>query len=190
LLGPEHAEVANVLHNLGIVLGRVGRRDEAAEKLERALAIREKTFGPHSLEVAKSASSLGDVYLDAGDPAAARRLLTRGLDIRLSRRGEDHADVADSLARLSRLEIREDRLRDAEAHAARAVAIREKLPPYYPALAPPSPVCRPPRRYAWRMDRRSSGRPGTSRRCGSPSSMRAPPARARAERGSPTPCAG
>ncbi len=42
--------------------------------------------------------------------------------------------MADSLERLSRLEIREDRLRDAEAHAARAVAIREKLPPYYPAL--------------------------------------------------------
>lgn len=63
--------LAEVHHDLGVVLRRAGRLDEAADSLARAIAAKADLVSAHS--------TLGNTLLDRGDDAAAQACLRRAL---------------------------------------------------------------------------------------------------------------
>ena len=69
--GPEHAEVANSLNNLAVLLYKEGRYAESEPYLRRALAVRVKLFGPRHPEIGGSRAFAGSQARN-GDRAARR----------------------------------------------------------------------------------------------------------------------
>ena len=99
LLGPEHADVAVTLVELGRVYQDQGF-NERAEPLQReALAIRRKVLGDEDRETAVSLSDLASVLRLNGDLAGAEALLRQCLAVNRKTRGEDHPNTADHAAR-------------------------------------------------------------------------------------------
>jgi hypothetical protein len=76
---------------------------EARPYLERALLIREKTFGPDHLLVAQSLSNLAYYHALAGQYAPARPLLERAMAIRERSLGPSDPLVEDTRSRLEEL---------------------------------------------------------------------------------------
>jgi serine/threonine-protein kinase len=70
--GPDHAEVAMTLLNLGPALQAVGRLDEARAALRRCASIFERSAPDHPFRL-HAIVPLGDVELEAGNTAAARK---------------------------------------------------------------------------------------------------------------------
>ena len=64
--GSEHREVAAVLDNLGRVLRKQGKLDEAQRVLERALATREAALGPDHADMAISLNNLASLLMSRG----------------------------------------------------------------------------------------------------------------------------
>ncbi len=60
-LGGDHPDVAESLHELGLIAGRAGRRDEARRLLERAHDIRRQTLPADHPELARTRSALAAV---------------------------------------------------------------------------------------------------------------------------------
>lgn len=101
---------------------------EAAEKSERALAIRRQLLGARHPDVAQSIERLGIIAYYQGDYANAEKLVAEALDIREATLGPDHLDVAESLSDLASMSlVRGDYVRP-EALFLRALAIYEKAP--------------------------------------------------------------
>jgi CHAT domain-containing protein/Tfp pilus assembly protein PilF len=92
LTGPEDPAVAGSLANLGLVLRRQGKLDEARAAYERALRIRERALGPDHPEVARVLAALSALASNAGDFARARELGERAL--RIAERSGDPLVVA------------------------------------------------------------------------------------------------
>jgi tetratricopeptide (TPR) repeat protein len=65
-LGPDHAEAASVLNNLGELYRTEGRFAEAEPLLKRSIAIREKTVGPDDPEIVLALSNLALLYSNQG----------------------------------------------------------------------------------------------------------------------------
>lgn len=80
-LGPEHHEVASVLHNLGGVYSELGRPVDAAAAARRGMEIRQRTYGPQHPSVASSAYMLGNIAYRSGDLATAKSQYTEALRI-------------------------------------------------------------------------------------------------------------
>jgi tetratricopeptide (TPR) repeat protein len=132
-LGPEHPEVATVLHNMGglahaagrpadgepdarrvvrireaglgvehrdaadraalaAILDALGRHDEAAELLEGALVVFERTLGPDHHEVGVTLANLGAIDARRGDLDSAGRRLRRALAIKQRTLGSRRVD--------------------------------------------------------------------------------------------------
>ena len=72
--GPDDARTALPLHNLGLVRLREGRLDEAAPRLERALAIRQKTLEPNHPRLAESLDACAELARRQGRIAYADSL--------------------------------------------------------------------------------------------------------------------
>ena len=81
LTGPDDPAVANSLSNLGLVLRRQGKLEEARAAYERALRIREKTLGPEHPDVARILAALSALASNGGDFARARELGERAVQI-------------------------------------------------------------------------------------------------------------
>jgi CHAT domain-containing protein/Tfp pilus assembly protein PilF len=79
--GPDDPAVANSLSNLGLVLRRQGKLDEARAAYERALRIREKTVGPDHPDVARVLAALSALASNAGDFPRGRELGERAVQI-------------------------------------------------------------------------------------------------------------
>ena len=80
-LGPQDPSVAFSLANLGLVLRRQGKLDDAKAAYDRALRIREASLGAEHADVARTLASLSALAAAAGDFAGARELGARALDI-------------------------------------------------------------------------------------------------------------
>ena len=78
---------------------RLGRPREGARR-ERALAIKERTYGRDHAEVAITLMNLGNAYGALGDYAKARDMLERALAIKERAYGRDHPEVALTLTNL------------------------------------------------------------------------------------------
>ena len=125
LLGEDHPETASILENLGNVWYRQGRRVEAAQNLERIIAIRTRAFGADSEPVARSTANLGTVYWADGNDAAAIPKFEEALEKLTRFLGPDHPDVAATLLTLSNSLLRTgSRLDEAETMARRGLKIR------------------------------------------------------------------
>ena len=81
LAGADDPAVATSLANLGLVLRRQGKLDDARAAYERALRIREKALGPDHPEVARVLAALSALASNAGDFARGRALAERALGI-------------------------------------------------------------------------------------------------------------
>lgn len=79
--GANDPALAVSLTNLGLVLRRQGKLDDARAAYERALRIREEALGPQHSEVARTLAALSALASNAGDFARARELGERAVEI-------------------------------------------------------------------------------------------------------------
>ena len=124
--GPDHADVAMILSNLGAAYASQGRYAEVQALLERALAIQERALGPDHPYVANSLSVLANVHCEQGRYAEAQPLYERALTIRESALGPDHPSVAAILNNLATMHCDQGRYAEAQRLYERALAIRER----------------------------------------------------------------
>ena len=94
VLGDEHAQVAQTLDYLGVVLADKGDYRAAGQRLEEALAMRRKLLGPLHPDVAVTLAELGRVYQDQGLNQRAEPLHREALDIRRKALGAGHRETA------------------------------------------------------------------------------------------------
>ena len=94
--GPQHCEVAAILHNLAAVLAIRGDYEEAEQQYRRALAIKEKRLGAESPDAALTRHNLGKLLCRTGRAAEGVPLLERAVMV-LERRltaGHPHLILA------------------------------------------------------------------------------------------------
>ncbi|AHG88161.1 protein kinase [Gemmatirosa kalamazoonensis] len=110
-LGDDHAETAQVMKQVGLMLARHGRKTDAERLIRRALAVQERTLGPSHLEVARTMMSLGEVLRDGGYSAEAERVFTDAATRIGGSLGTDHPaysaaleHIAESLAQRGALD--------------------------------------------------------------------------------------
>ncbi len=125
--GPEDAEVAESMDDLGALLTSRGNYDEAEPLLRGGLAQRRRLLGEGSLEVATSLSTLGKLLHHRGDLSAAEPLRRQALSIRQRHYGEDHLDVASSMVNLAAVLQARGRSAEAERLYRGALTIYVKL---------------------------------------------------------------
>ena len=99
--GPEHENVATVLHNLGFLYQQTGDYSEAEPIFLRALAIREKALGPDHPNVARSLNGLALLYQEEGDYKHAEELFKRSLQIKEKSFGDAGPEYAIELNNLA-----------------------------------------------------------------------------------------
>jgi CHAT domain-containing protein/tetratricopeptide (TPR) repeat protein len=80
-LGSSHPDVAISLANMGLVLRRLGKLDQAREHYQRALRIREGALGPDHPDVARTLAAMTALASNDGDFARARELGERAVGI-------------------------------------------------------------------------------------------------------------
>ncbi|HEX4961526.1 MAG TPA: tetratricopeptide repeat protein [Thermoanaerobaculia bacterium] len=135
-LGPDHAEVADVLNKLGMTLASQGRFDEAETMLHRSLALHEQLWGDRDPRVAKVLHNLGGIEYYRGRTADAERLLQRALGIREAALQPDDPDLAGSREALALLRQQQGRPAEAVPLLERLVATSEKVyGPEHPEFA-------------------------------------------------------
>jgi serine/threonine protein kinase/tetratricopeptide (TPR) repeat protein len=135
-LGPDHADIAKSLDDLG-QLARERTHYEEAEKLHRAaLAMRRKLLAPDDPAVAESLSNLALALRERGKFDEAESLVKEALTIRRAKLGPEHSDTLTSLNVLGDIESSRGRYVEAE-RAYRDVldARRRLLPADHPRLA-------------------------------------------------------
>jgi serine/threonine-protein kinase len=125
--GPEHAEVAESMDDLGALLTSRGDYDEAEPLLRGGLAQRRRLLGEGSLKVAESLTNLGKLLHIRGDLSAAEPLRRQALSIRQEHYGEGHIDVASSMINLAAVLQARGRSAEAERLYRGATTIYVKL---------------------------------------------------------------
>jgi tetratricopeptide (TPR) repeat protein len=100
-VGPDHADLAVHLSNLGAVL--LAMRDSAGAMalLQRALVIDEQALEPDNFNVAVHLAGLGGIYFELGELDEAWRCHERCLRISEAIHGPDHPHVAAALNNLA-----------------------------------------------------------------------------------------
>jgi serine/threonine-protein kinase len=109
----------------GLILGEMGRYDEARAAGEQAVALAEKSVGPEHTFVADTLINLSSVYLRTDDFTEALRLNERALDIRTKLLGPDHPLVGGVLQNIAVEQQSLGDLRPAISTYERALAIVE-----------------------------------------------------------------
>ena len=79
--GPDDAQVAQALNDLGRLHELLGELEPSARAHERALKIRDQVFSANGPEVAQSLNNLARVYASQGKRAEAKPLYARSLAI-------------------------------------------------------------------------------------------------------------
>lgn len=103
LLGPSHPQVAKDAHNLGAILTRLRRPDEARPFLLQGLERRIETFGPDHVDVASSLIALGLLDGVEGKHESALERLGRAREIYEAQLGPDHTRIAMTLDAMARI---------------------------------------------------------------------------------------
>ncbi len=127
MFGPDHAETALSLNNLGFMLESQGDLAGARPYYERALAIREKVLGPDHHHTAVSLNNLGNLLRAQGDLAGARQYQERALAICEKALGSNHPSTAVCLNNLGLLLKEQGNVAGARPYYERALAIHEKV---------------------------------------------------------------
>ncbi|HVJ52651.1 MAG TPA: tetratricopeptide repeat protein [Aliidongia sp.] len=119
---PESTRAAT-LDNLGLVLEKQGRSDEARRRLIEALDRRRALHGADHPDVALSLRNLGRFHLGTGDALAGGACLAEALAIRQRTLGPDHPETGASLADLAHAHLAAGDPPAARQYAALALAI-------------------------------------------------------------------
>ena len=134
--GPDHADLATGLSNLGLLYVKERAFTRAEPLLARALAIRTRTLGPDHPLTALSLNNLAWLYYNQNNNARAEPLYRRALQVAEKALGPEHPGLALGLINLGLLYNGQGAYTKAEAVYRRALAIREKaLGPDHPDTA-------------------------------------------------------
>ncbi|MFL5349354.1 MAG: tetratricopeptide repeat protein [Hyalangium sp.] len=117
---------ANACNSEGIILADMKRYEEARQKYECALALREKVLGPEHPLVTPPLNNLGNVFEELGRPEEAARMHERVLSIREKALGPQHPDLASALGNLGNALTSLGRYEEALERHERALAVREQ----------------------------------------------------------------
>ncbi len=128
-LGEEHAETAETMHALALVLHRQGEYEAARQYYEAALRVRERTCGAASAPVAETLNNLGWLAKDRGDYDEAAARYAAALELRRKVCGSDHPAVAETLNDLAHLHYVRGQYAEAERAFRAALDIRLRLYP-------------------------------------------------------------
>ena len=102
-LGGSELLEATLVHNLGGVLYREGRYDEALEHYRRALRMQQRILGSEDPAVAMTLNHIGNVLMEQHQYAASREYCERSLALRRATLGEQHPKVAASLNNIAEI---------------------------------------------------------------------------------------
>lgn len=123
--GPKDREVALLLNNLGLLLVDAGRREEAGDCLERALAIWQAALSPDHPDVARALTNLAAFYCSKRAYAKAEPLFQSALSIAESSLGTGNRLVAIILFEYAALLRKTKRKNEAKVLETRAQTIRQ-----------------------------------------------------------------
>jgi eukaryotic-like serine/threonine-protein kinase len=124
--GPEHANVAQTLNDLGGLAAEKGDYATAAASLESALSIRRRIYGPEHTNVADTLAELGRIYQDQGLNTRAEPLHREALAIRRKLLGDEHGETAVSLSDLASVLRLNGDLEGAEALLRQSLAVHRR----------------------------------------------------------------
>ena len=134
--GPESAETAASLNNLGEAYMVQSKLPEAEQSYGDAWKIRQKIYGPDNADTATSLNDLSAVYRQEGKLAEAETMARAALAVRQKLSTGDSLDVADSLRNLCIILGDEGKWEESESTARQVLEMRRKLlGPEHPAVA-------------------------------------------------------
>jgi len=127
VLGPESADTATSLNNLGLAFMAEGKLPESENAHREAGEIRQKIFGTNNAQTATSLNDLSSVYRQEGRLADAESMARNALAVRQKLFTDDSLEVADSLRNLCIILGDEGKWEESEARARQVLAIRQKV---------------------------------------------------------------
>lgn len=99
--GPEHLAIAELLHDLGVVLEDKGKSVESEAICQRSLSMVQSLAGKEHLLAASDLTCLGDAASSLGRYQKAAELYEEALSIQRKLLGNEHLKVAETLDRLA-----------------------------------------------------------------------------------------
>lgn len=120
--GPDHPRTLRAGQNMGSIVRRQGRLDEAVDILQEVLRRQQLAVSPEPLEMARTRSILGVVYTDLGRYELAATTLEQAFEVRSNILGFDHSGTLGVRSNLARLDFLRGQVRQAE------VAHRKPIP--------------------------------------------------------------
>jgi tetratricopeptide (TPR) repeat protein len=135
-LGPEHAQVADVLYDLAQLNQEQGKYEEAERLCRQALSIREQQLGPEHAQVADVLYRLASLCADLDEPVEAELLYRQALSIWQKQLGPEHRSAASVFNSLAILYSKQGRYTETESLFQQALSIWQKqLGPEHPSVA-------------------------------------------------------
>lgn len=122
--GDRHPSVATALNNLGLLLKKQRKYEEALPKYKQALQIRQEIYGVNHPDVAASLNNLALLYDAKQQRSEALKLHEEALTIRAKVLGEDHKLVAESYNNIGLLLKKMGQIPRAKEMFEKALAIR------------------------------------------------------------------
>ena len=126
--GPESADLAVSLMNLGNLLRELGDLEAARPPLERAIAIQTKLHGDDDPKLAASLFNLGKLLDDLGDLDAAEATFEKSLALFIKAHGDDAVETAAAQGGLAMVLDRQDDLDGAIEAAKQLIALEPEDP--------------------------------------------------------------
>jgi TonB family protein len=102
-LGPDHVDLLPLMLNLGEILKRLGKLEEAGDVFNRALKIGEKAFGPNDIEIASIIDRLAFLESDRQRLPNAESLFERSLKIKQAALSKDDSEIAETALNLGQV---------------------------------------------------------------------------------------
>ena len=128
--------VADLLHTQGAVMHEQGKLSESAERLHRAIALKEKLYGPDAFQIAGTAASLSSTLTDLGRFDEAVAFAERSRSIWERTLGREHPYVPAALLTLSYVRFEKGDYDGAARDCEQAVELWSRfLPPDSPDLS-------------------------------------------------------
>jgi tetratricopeptide (TPR) repeat protein len=126
-LGPDHADVASSIEDLGAVLIAKGDLEQAEQLVREALAIKRRALPADDPKIAVGLNNLGFLMWRKGNLGEAESMYREALAIDRRTLGNEHPEIPTRLLNLAVLYRDLGRPADAEALAREALGIRRKV---------------------------------------------------------------
>ncbi len=127
VLGEDHPDTLESMHNLGIAVHMLDRLDEAEQLYLQALESRKKVLGEEHPHTFDSLEKAGWVHRTRRDWAKAEPHFRRVLELRRRVQGPEHPDTLTSMAYLASLLLDMGKLEEAEALAREVLELRRRV---------------------------------------------------------------